>query len=620
MNEALFPYYERELLFMRQMAQEFRRQYPSVAPRLLLEANRSADSHVERLFQSFAFLAGRTQQRLADEFPEISDAFLQIVYPHYLNPIPSLTLLEFELDPVRAQMPGGFELKRGSMMTTPGVDGVACRFRTTSPVTLWPLRIAQASFSPPPFPPGVTAPPGAAALLRLQFEIAGPLKFQQLQLDTLRIYLHSEEGIVPLLYEMLFNDVMQVTFRPWTQSPTAPPSFTMAPKDCLRQPGFSHDDALFPYPPRAPLGHLLLTEYFTFPAKFFFVDLKGWKRVAKLGYDKQCEVDLFLRRSHRTLEQNVNRSIFRTGCTPAVNLFPYTIDNLELHSLQSEYPVVPDSAFPKAYEVYSIDDVFDRDPASNVSTHYSPFYSVDHDLSPAAPSVHWYGSRSASLEENDRGTDVTLNFVDLGFSPLIPNKQFVTLKMTCTNRDLPSRLAELGDALRFQPETAAPLSAIRVLKPPTMPLRPGQRRGRIWRIISHLTLNHLALEAGEEGLEAFRDLFRLYDFSDPEAGQSALASLAQMTADSIQAISSRRVIGQLEEAGTALFCRGVETTVTLDEDKLKGTGVFLFASLLERFLSLFVGANSFTELVVKTKQRSDIFRRWPPRPGELPTL
>lgn len=614
MNESLFPYYERELLFIRQLAQEFSRAFPTVAQRLMLEANRSADSHVERLFQSFAFLAGRTQQRVADDFPEVSDALLHVLYPHFLNPIPSLTMLEFELDPLRAQLPGGFALPRGAMMSTPPVESVACRFQTTSPVTLWPIKLTNAAFLPPPFPPGVTAPPGAASVLRLQFETAGTMKFQQLTLQTLRLYLHSDEGFVPLLYELLFNNAIQVAFR----TAGTPPAFTLAPKDCLRQAGFAADEALLPYPPRAPAGYRLLTEYFTFPAKFFFVDLGGWNRAARLGYQNSCEVNIFFDRSHKSLEQGVSKSVFRLGVSPAVNLFPHVIDHLEIQPLQHEYPLVADAAFPRAYEVYSVDDVSDRDPASNQTTTYAPFHSVDHELSPDAPAVHWYPVRSASLDEGDRGTDVSLVLVDLGFRPRVPQRLFLNVAVTCTNRDLPTQLNELGENLRFQLETAAPLAGIHVLRPPTIPLRPAQRRGRVWRLLSHLNLNHLSLGEGDEGLESLRDLFRLYDFSDPEAGQSQLGAATMQTAEALVGVASRRVIGQLEEAGTALFCRGVETTITLDEEKLKPTGVFLFASLLERFLGLYVGANSFTELVVKTRQRP--LKRWPPRPGQLPTL
>jgi type VI secretion system protein ImpG len=619
MNEALFPYYERELLFLRQLAHEFTRAYPTVAARLLLEANRSADPHVERLIQSSAFLAGRVQQRLNDDFPEVSDALLQVLYPHYLAPVPSYALLEFELDPLRAQIAQGFTLRKGVPVSTPPIDGVPCRYRTTLPLTLWPIRLTHASLQPPPFPPGVAAPPGAAAVLRLQFETAGQMRFHQLQLESLPLYLHSEAGWVPLLYELLFNHALSVNFRPVEVDQRIQP-FTLSPGQCLGQAGFDAEEELVPYPPRAPLGYRLLTEYFTFPAKFFFLDLGGWRRVARGGYQNSVEVDIFFDRSHKQLEQGVERSTFRLGCTPVVNLFSHSIDNLEVQPLRSSYLLTPETAFPRAYEIYSVDQVFHRDPATNVTTTFPPFYSVDHDLSPERPTVHWYPVRAPSLDEGDRGTNVFLHFTNLGFDPDAPDKPYLTVQLTCTNRDLPSRLHELGDEIRFQLETAAPLQRINVLRAPTVPLRPAHRRGRVWRILSHLTLNHLSVQEGDEGLEALRDLFRLYDYADPEAGQAQLANVALQVADGIAGVKSRRVIGQLEEAGTALFCRGLETTIELDEEKFSATGAYLFASILDRFLGLYVSANSFSELIVRSRQRQDVFKHWPPRAGQLPTL
>ena len=618
MNEALFPYYERELLYLRQLAQDYGKAYPTVAQRLLLEANRSSDTHVERLIQSCAFVAGRAQQRLHDEYPEITDPLLHALYPHYLAPVPSLAMLEFELDPLRAQLPQGFLLKKGSMVSTPAIDSIACRYRTTQDVTLWPIKLTHASFQPPPFPPGVVAPPGAAAVLRLQFETAGQMKLPQLRLENLRLFLNSDTGLVPLLYEYLFNFATRVTYRNPESLATQPP-FSMSPGQCLRQAGFAEDDDLVPYPPRAPLGYRLLTEYFTFPAKFQFLELGGWRRVGRQGFQTACEVDIFFDRTHRLLEQGVNHSVFRLGCSPVVNLFPHVMDHVETHALKTEYKLVPDPAFERAYEVYSVDQVFNRDPATNVTTVFPPFYSIQHDPSASEAKAHWYPARAVSLDEGDRGTNLALHFVDLGFTPEVPDKQYLTIHATCTNRDLPSRLAELGDDLKFQLETAAPLHRINILKPPTSPLRPGNRRGRAWRLISHLTLNHLSLN-GEDGLESLRDLFRLYDYSDPDAGLAQLGAMALQTAEGILGISTRRVIGQLEEAGTALFCRGIEATIQLDEEKFPTTGVFLFASILERFLGLYVTANSFSELVVRTRKGAGVYKRWPPRPGQLPTL
>jgi type VI secretion system protein ImpG len=161
MNEALFPYYERELLFIRQLAQDFAKRYPAAAGRLQLETNRSTDPHVERLIEAFALLAGRVHHKLDDDFPELTDALLGVLYPHYLAPIPSLTLLQFPLDPARGQLPDGFRIARHSQLRTNPVAGLPCRYRTCYPVTLWPIAAAAARLQPLPLPAGCRPAPCA---------------------------------------------------------------------------------------------------------------------------------------------------------------------------------------------------------------------------------------------------------------------------------------------------------------------------------------------------------------------------------------------------------------------------------------------------------------------------
>ena len=153
MSDTLYPYYERELIYVRQMAQEFARQYPAAAGRLLLEPDRSADPHVERLIESFAFLTGRIQHKLDDEFPELTDALLGVLYPHFLAPIPSMGVVEFDIDQARAQLPEGFVVEKHSRLHTSTSNGTVCRFRTGYPVTLWPVHLASAKLFLPRSPP-----------------------------------------------------------------------------------------------------------------------------------------------------------------------------------------------------------------------------------------------------------------------------------------------------------------------------------------------------------------------------------------------------------------------------------------------------------------------------------
>ena len=111
MRDELLPYYERELTFVRQMAAEFAEKYPKVAGRMLLEANQCEDPHVERLIEAFALLAGRVHHKLDDEFPEITEALLDVLYPHYLRPVPPQAVMQFQPDP--AQSAAGYGKPRG---------------------------------------------------------------------------------------------------------------------------------------------------------------------------------------------------------------------------------------------------------------------------------------------------------------------------------------------------------------------------------------------------------------------------------------------------------------------------------------------------------------------------
>jgi type VI secretion system protein ImpG len=617
MSETLFPYYERELFFIRQLSQEFARQYPAAAGRLLLEPNRSADPHVERLIESFALLAGRIHHKLDDEFPELTDAFLNILYPHYLAPIPSMATLQFDLDPTRAQLPQGFHIARGSRLHTHAVNNLPCRFRTVFPVTLWPVKVVAARLQPPPFPADLQVPARTAAILRLQFECLAGMKFSDLSLDRLRFHLSGDNYLIPYLYELIFNHTFRVVFRS-LESENVRKQVTLPPDKSLFPVGFEADEGMLPYPKRSLLGYRLLTELFTYPSKFLYFDLGGWDKVRQAGFQKQAEAVLFLNRSMGNLEQTLDESMFVQGCTPVVNLFDQVCEPILLSHTKHEYRVVPDVAHPRGVEVYSVDRVTSTDTNTATSQDFEPLYSFRHGQTPETDQTFWYASRRPSMQEEDRGTEVYLALVDLGLNPLVPPNSTVVVRATCSNRDYPSHLQLAGQSLFFELEAAAPLRRINCIRTPTTPLRPPPRRGRVWRLISHLSLNHLSLTDTAEGLDALKEILNLYDFSDPEAGQQ-LAAINQQMVEGLVGMQTRRVVGRVGEVLSSGFCRGIEVSLEFDEQKFIGTGVYLFASVLERFLGLYATINSFSQLVGKTTQ-GGVFRKWPPRAGEIPLL
>jgi type VI secretion system protein ImpG len=612
-SDSLFRHYERELFFIRQMAQEFARQYPAAAGRLLLEPNRSADPHIERMIEAFALLTGRVRQKLEDEFPELSDAMLQMLYPHYLAPIPSMAVVQFVADPARTPLKDGFTIARHSRLRTRPVNDQPCRYRTAYPVTLWPIALTQARVMPPPFPADFRPPPGTVSALRLTFEGQAGAKFSELALERLRLHLAGDGQLVSAVYEALCNGVVGAMLR--STDGDARKNVLLPIADLIRPVGFETDENLLEYPSHAFPGYRLLSEFFAYPAKFWFLDLAGFREAKRAGFTKTLEIVLFLNRTSPMLEQGVDATLFRTGCTPVVNLFEQVAEPININQTRYEYRVTPLVSQPNGMEVYSIQEVSSTDPAAGRTTVYEPFYSFKHRAAREEPRSFWYATRRPSGREGDRGTEVYLNLVDLDFNPHVPPAPTLVVRTTCTNRDLAGVLQRAGEGLYFELEAVAPLAGIRTVRTPSLPLRPVRRRSAFWKLISHLNLNHLSLSEEGEGRIALQEILRLYDFSDPESGQQ-LADVNRQMVEGLIDLRSRRVVGRVADAAASGFCRGVEVSLTLDEERYVGTGVYLFASVLERFLGLYATINSFTQLVARTRQGEGILRRWPPRAGD----
>jgi len=607
MRDRLEEFYERELFFIRRMAAEFARERPKIADRLAVdrESGESADPHVERLIESFAFLTARVRLKLEDEFPELTESLIGLMYPHYLAPIPSLSIAQFHLDPAQGQLSNGFVIPRHSRLNSRTVQGVSCRFRTAYPVTLWPVEIAS-SYLTAPFGAGVKLPPGlphVEAMVRLELRLEGGVPWSGLNLDSLRVCLRGDDKTTYQLYELIFNHCAGV----FVQEVGGGGASQLLRADTVREVGFGRDDGLLPYDARSFPGYRLLTEYFTFPQKFLFADLTGLRGVTARATAPRIDIYLLLDKADRTLEARVDRETFRLGCTPIVNLFSHQAEPIRLTHTQTEYPVIPDVRHPRAYEVYSIDAVTSTNLQTGAVTEYEPFFACRHGRSAETHATYWTMQRTASPLKNDRGTDVSLSLVDLNFDPAKPPTEVISVSTTCSNRDLPGELRTSGgETWGFQLEGQAPVRRIEPLVPPTLPSRLpfGELR---WRLISHLALNHYSITDGETGADALREILKLYDY------QNSRSTARQISG--IDSISSRRKTARIPGGPAAGFCRGIELEITFDPDKFAGTGPFLLASVLDKFVALYATVNSFTRLVTRVRNAAEPFKVWPYRAG-----
>lgn len=607
-GNPLEAFYESELAYIRQLGAEFARERPKIADRLLVdrETGKSADPHVERIIEAFAFLTARVQLKLHDEFPELTETLLGTLYPHYLAPIPSMAVVQFEVDPSRANLPRGHTVARHSRLYSREVLGTPCRFRTAYPVTLWPIELTQARVQTSPFGKDVVPPPRARqakAMLRLELRAAGGASFAELELNRLRLFLSGRDAETRALHELLFNHMVQGMVR---SDPGGDALCLLAP-DALKPVGFERDEGLLPYPNRSFMGYRLLTEYFSFPSKFLFFDVE-WPPIDRGRLSDRLEILLFFDGSPPNLESQVTTDTFRLGCTPAVNLFEQDCDPIRITQTKTEYQVLPDVRNYSAFEVYSIDAVQSTDMETQETIDYHPLYSFKHAAGRDRPQAFWQMIRRSSARPDDRGTDVFLSLVNLAFEPRLPPTEVLTLRATCTNRDLPGDLRTAGgEDWGFQLEAAAPCRRIVPVVMPTAPARLPPEEYR-WRLLSHLALNHLSITDAEDGAAALRELLKVYDY--------AASAVSRQHIEGIVSVSSRRTVAPISDGLGQAFCRGVEVTIEFDEEKYAGSGVFLLASVIERFVSLYASINSVTRLVARTKQREKPLKQWPYRAGD----
>ncbi len=614
MRQQLLEYYERELGYMRQMGAEFGKKYPAVAGRLLLESDRCSDPHVERLLESFAFLAARIHLRLDDDLPELTQSILDLVYPDYLRPIPSMSIAEFAPGEMRAEGGSALSIPAGSELTAKRTkDGVACKFRTGYPVALWPVDLKECEWKRPEQITNPLRVSEACAVLRLVLKCGRDLSFGKIGIDRLTFYLAGEASVTLPLYEFLSRDLLQVLVRdPLRKQASAVPLASTK----LRPMGFAPEESLLPYSQRSFQGYHLLQEYFCFQEKFLFFQLEGLQAAAEAA-NISGEMELLFYVSQfeqtermQTLELGVSTDTLRLNCTPIINLFQTTAEPVLVSQTRHEYPVTVNARSRASAEIFSIDSVLATNPSRRTSVTLPPLFERRFLVAPAQSSAFWRATRKYSQLDKGRPSDVYLSVVDVQGAMVEPNAEILTVGCTCTNHELASKLP-FGDADGdFYLDGGSGVGKIQVLHRPT-PTYPAPAGGeQVWSLISQLSLNHLSV--GETGLPALREILRLHNFT-------AAAHLNKQI-DGLLSMQARKHVAIMQSEFGSVAARGMLVDMELDESHFPGGGAYLFGAVLDQFLGLYVSMNSFSQLRVRTPARKEALGSWQPRAGSQALL
>lgn len=604
MSDDLLPFYNRELAAIRRLAGEFAEANPKVAGRLRMTPDAVDDPHVERLLEGVAFLAARVQHRLDDELPELTDALLELLCPHLLAPVPSMTTLRLLAKP---EAMGASLVPRGTPVETEPVRGERLTYRTCHDVTLWPIAVEAARLSGLPLPaPANPQAAGAVAVLRLTLATTLPdLPLAATGLDQLRLHLRGAAPLPTQLLELLCTATIGIALADGPGDPRP----TLLPRECLRHAGFEPEEAALPWPPRAFTGHRLLTEYFAFPEKFLYLELDGLEARSLVQRSGRMEVFIYLSRAVPELERSVSAEHIALGCTPAINLFRQPCEPIALDGTQSDWLVVPDARRPAALEVYAVETVRQSRPEDPRPKRVPAFHRLRHEegADQAAQGVHWIAARRPAPGVLG-GSETRLMLRDPHFDPALPADGVLGIDALCCNRDLPSLLPFGGGQPRLRiTDPTAPAAGAECLSPPTPTLRPQLRERSGWRLVSHLALNHLGVTGGAEAAMALREMMRLHDLRDTAETRLALEGLVS--------VNARPGVARLPGVRPGSFARGLDITLTFEPQAWTAGGLFLLAGVLERFLALQVSVNAFVRTGVSLRGRGGTVAAWPARSG-----
>lgn len=631
MDPRLVEFYDQELKYLRETAREFGAAYPTIAARLGVNAPGEADPYVERLLEGVAFLAARVQLKLNDEFPKFTQHLIEAIYPHYLAPSPSMAVLAFEPKAGDPALEEGLVIQRRSpfRIAPPEKNRTDCTFTTAQDVRLWPIRVAKVEYLSTRAAVAVAA--GGSGIsgeggVSIRLEVTGQAPMSALAIDELTFYVGGAESLAGRIYEQLAGNATGVAVSvPGERAVTH-----IGGPEAVSTPAFGEEAALLPLDGRSFRGYRILQEYFACPERFQFIRVSGLRKAFAQNGGKSADIVIATSTVEKRLAGALNEGAFRLFCSPAINLFEKRCDPVLLDSGEHEFRIVPERMRPLDYEVYRILEVYADANATRPRRVYHPIYRAEPHLRPNVQTAFFtqrrMPTRLGSLYPTARLSDYAGTDIWIALShPPSPRGQpdQLSVRALCTNRDIADTIRGSGTQLEFAIGDASYLASIKAVLRPTKPRLPvgfedarllegGRSSGdRLWRLISHLRPNYESMFGDEAAAVRLREHLALYARLDNASDKQQIEGLTGAT----EGPSFRRV----SSSDPLAFARGRKVELTFDERSFPDGGAFLFAQVLDRFLSEFVSINSFVETNVVSAQRGRI-AHWGPRRGDRPTI
>ena len=592
-------YYREELDYLRQLGKLLARDKPYLSRFL---AEKEGDPDVERLMEASAFLAGGVRQKLEDAFPEFTHGIIRMLWPNYLRPVPSMSVIEYQPE---GNIQAPVQVLRDELVSS-GVIRVAssgrkvlgdddrtppppCHFTLARDIWLQPLQIRDVR----------NASSLEEGIVDIVFFAENGVSSRALDLNKINFWLGNEDDYTRYQLYLWFSErLMDAELIIGEQHIPLPELW-------LEAAGFEREDALLPWPKNVHNGYRVLQEYFCYPESFFFFHLRdaaplpedfhGGAFTLRLHFNQPLPMDIKLRASSLHL-----------FCTPVVNLFVHQAEPIAPDGSAPQYPLRASHQHPGAYDIFRVKSVSSKVSASgevagvtSPSRIWPEFESFNHQMeySRQREVVYWHHRTKTSLFH--RGLEHSIAFVHADGrlpDPAHLSGEALSVSLVCTNRMLPVQL-HTGDICVAVGKNPAVASFSNVTRP-TRPLYPVTDGDMQWSLISCMNLNYLSLL----DREALVQILRTFDLPGIQHPQQA--RLSQQKLDAIERLETKPA----DRLFKGVLVRGLSTTLWINPAPFVCEGeIYQLGSVLTHFFALYASINSFHRLKIINTESQEVW-------------
>ena len=574
--------YHDELNYLRTLGVEYAQRHPTTAGAL---GSGARDPDVERLLQGFAFLTARLHDRLDNQYSHIAEALLEVAWPQVLQPLPSVTMIQFSPD--RQVLRKDFTLEKGVELDSEKQAWGRYRFQTSRAVTLYPFQIKSIGL----------VEEQDSVFLDVDFVLNSGASISDSSLGELPLYISGDDPRFTYGWYLWLTQHLKGA-RVLIEGSGRYEEVELVPMS------FDDDITIFPDSEAELPGHRLLREFFLYPKNFLFVKIKDLSPLSQIGVEDSFKLRIdFGNRAPSGPMRRLEAGSFKLFCTPAVNLFT-SFSRLSHDHSRSEFVVRSDEIDVEHHEIFSVDSVTGIESGpSGRRRDFLPFFQRKMTTNRDIPT---FRTRFADIQvrRNDRalqGRECFISFEDLNID--VP--QSISMDITCTNRSGTSTLKP-GQISKPTEMVPAFLKFSNIDQPTTY--RPAvSAPDYLWQLVASMNLARQSTADIENVRSAIRLHCRVHQESDATVNQW-IEGLSKIFIEP----------GVSAENGTILRTMRIGLELTCPPER--SHEYYLFALIICEYMRHIASINTRLDFSIKFSHDISQTYRWPHRVGSCPVL